>query len=100
MEETLNDQPFLHAVVWECCDVFLKSLPGFQDGFIRELLKLGDLAPNGIRLAHWEVLGQECIRTDIRSSEVCFIGNNRRRTLAIEALLWLMVQLTSRKFWR
>ena len=29
IEETLNNQPFLHAVVGACCDVFLESLPSF-----------------------------------------------------------------------
>ena len=54
--------------------VFLKSLPGFRDGFIRELLKSGDLAPEGICLAHQEVLGQKCIEAGITNGEVYFVG--------------------------
>ena len=74
MEETLNHQPFLHGVVGACCNVFLESLPSFRDGFVRELLKSRDHAPEGICLAHREILGQECIGTGIPSSELCFIG--------------------------
>ena len=74
MEEILNDQPFFHAVVGACCNVLLESLPRFRDGFIRALLKSGDLASEGICLARWEVLGQECIGTGIPNGEVCFVG--------------------------
>jgi len=43
-------------------------------GFIRELLKSGDLAPEGICLAHQEVLGQKCIEAGIPNGEVYFVG--------------------------
>jgi len=84
MEETLNNQPFFHDVVWACYDVFQKSLPDFRDGFIWELLKSRDLSLKGICLAHREVLGQECIRTVIPSSEVCFVGVEPRVRFAEE----------------
>ena len=74
MEETLNNQSFLHAVVGACCNIFLKSLPSFRDGFLRELLKPRDLAPEGICLSQREIHGSECIGTGIPSSELCFIG--------------------------
>ena len=35
MEETLNDQPFFHAVVGACCNILLESLPSFRNSFIR-----------------------------------------------------------------
>ena len=82
MEETLKNQSFLHAVVGACCNIFLKSLPSFRDGFLRELLKSGDLAPEGICLAHREIHGSECIGTGIPSSEVCFIGVEPRLRFA------------------
>ena len=82
MEETLNDQPFFHAVVGACCNVLLESLPSFRDGFIRALLKSGDLAPEGICLAHREVLGQEYIGTGIPNGEVCFVGVEPRLCFA------------------
>ena len=74
MEETLNNQSFLHAVVGACCNVLLESLPSFRNGFIRQLLKSRDFAPEGIGFAHREVFSQECIGTGIPSSELCFIG--------------------------
>ena len=74
MEETLNNQPFFQAVVWACCNMLLKSLPCFREGFIQELLKSGDLAPENICLAHQELLGQECIGIGIQGSKVCFVG--------------------------
>ena len=41
-EEILDDQPFLHVMVWACCYVFLETFPDFRHGFIRELLKAGN----------------------------------------------------------
>ena len=38
------------------------------------MLKSGDLAPEGICLAHQELLGQECIGIGIQGSKVCFVG--------------------------
>ena len=35
MEEVLNNQLFLHAVVWACLDVLLETFPNFWDGLIR-----------------------------------------------------------------
>ena len=35
MEEILNYQPFLHAVVWACLNVFLQTLLGLWDDLIR-----------------------------------------------------------------
>ena len=58
IEETLNNQPFFHAVVGACCDVLLESLPSFRNGFIRELLKSRDLASEGVGFAHREILRQ------------------------------------------
>ena len=57
MEEVLNDQPLLYAVVWACLYVLLETLPDFQDGLIRQLLNFGDPVPEGIGLGHWKVLG-------------------------------------------
>ena len=34
MEEILDYQPFLHAMVWACLNVFLQTLPGLWDGLI------------------------------------------------------------------
>src|SRR6185503_2743826 len=61
MEEVLNDKPFSHAVVWTCCNVFLKTFPGFRDCFIMELLKTGNPVPKGIDFAHQKVLDQKSI---------------------------------------
>ena len=33
-EEVLNDQPFLHAVVRACLNVFLQMLTGLWDGLV------------------------------------------------------------------
>ena len=44
VEEVLNNQQFLHAVLWACLYVLLQMLPGLWD-----------------YLAHREVFGQECI---------------------------------------
>ena len=35
IEEILDYQPFLHAVVWACLNVFLQRLPCLWDGLIR-----------------------------------------------------------------
>ena len=35
MEEVLDNQPLLHAVVWACLNVFLQTLLGLWDRLIR-----------------------------------------------------------------
>ena len=35
VEEILNNQPFLHTVVWACLYVLLQTLPGLWDSLIR-----------------------------------------------------------------
>jgi len=74
IEETLNNQSFLHAVVGSCCNVLLESLPSFQNGFVRELLKSRDFSSEGIGFAHRKVLRQECIGSSFPCCEVCFVG--------------------------
>jgi hypothetical protein len=61
MEEVLNDQPLFHAVVWACCDVSLEMFPGFGDGFILELLKIGNPIPKGVGFAHRKVLARNAL---------------------------------------
>ena len=51
MEEVLNDQPLLYAVVWACLYVLLETLLDFRDGLIRQLLDSGDPVPECIGLA-------------------------------------------------
>jgi hypothetical protein len=111
MEEVLDDQPLFHTMVRACCDIFLEMFPGFQDGFILELLKIENPVPKGVGLAHLKVLGQECIRASIPCGEcilvgveprLCFPsrenGNRRSRVFSSVVLLGLIVLLTSRKF--
>ena len=74
IEENLNDQPFLHAMVGACCNVLLESLPSFRNSFIRELLKSRDFASEGFGFAHRKILRQECIGAGFPCSEVCFVG--------------------------
>ena len=74
MDETLNEQPFFHAVVGACCNVFLESLPSFRNGFIWQLLKSRDFALEGIGFAHWKILCQECIGASFPCIEVYFVG--------------------------
>jgi hypothetical protein len=61
MEEVLDDQPLFHAVVWACCDIFLESIPSFRDGFILELLKIGNPIPKGVGLAHRKYLARNAL---------------------------------------
>ena len=61
IQEVLNDQPLFYVVVWACLYVLLETLPDFRDGLIRQLLDSGDPIPEGIGLAHWKLLGKECI---------------------------------------
>ena len=82
MEETLNDQPFFHAVVGACCNVLLESLPSFRNGFIRQLLKSKDFASEGTGFAHREVFHQECIGAGISCGEVCLVRVEPRLRLA------------------
>ena len=70
--KTLNDQPFLHVVVWACYYLLLKS---FHHASRMDF-------PKGISLAHRKVLGQECIEGGIPSSEVCFVGVEPRLRFA------------------
>ena len=65
IEEVLNDKTFFHAVVWACCNVFLKTFPGFRDCLVLELFKTGNPVPKGISLAHQKVLDQKSIGTRI-----------------------------------
>jgi len=69
IEEVLNDKLFFHAVVWACCNVFLKTFPGFRDCHILELLKTGNSVPKGIGFAHRKVLDQKSIGARIPSVE-------------------------------
>ena len=79
MEEVLNNQPFLHAMMWACCNVILVMFPDFRDGFIWELLNSRNPIPKGIiGLAYRKVLGQECIGTSIPCSECLLIGVESR----------------------
>ena len=55
MEEVLNDKPFFHAVVWACCNVFLKTFPGFRDCLVLELFKTGNPVSKSIGLAKTEL---------------------------------------------
>ena len=57
MEEVLNDQPFLHVVVWACLNVLLETFPDFRDALIWQLLNSGNPVLEGIGLAHWKVYG-------------------------------------------
>ena len=57
MEEVLNNQSLLYAVMWACLNVLLETFPDFWDALIWYLLNSGDPIPEGIGLAHWKVLG-------------------------------------------
>ena len=48
MEEVLNNQPFLYAMMWACCNVILVMFLDFRDGFIWELLNSRNPIPKGI----------------------------------------------------
>jgi len=74
MEEVLNDKPFFHVMVWACCNVFLKTFPGFRDCLILELFKTGNPVPKGVGFAHQKVLDQKSIGTRIPSVESFLVG--------------------------
>jgi len=74
MEEVLNGKPFFHAVVWACCNVFLKTFPGFWDCLVLELFKTGNPIPKGIGFAHWKVLDQKSIGAHNPSVERVLVG--------------------------
>jgi hypothetical protein len=59
--EAFDDEPLLHAVTGACRDMILQAFPCLGDGLICELLKLGDLVPEGIGFAQWKKLGGKCI---------------------------------------
>jgi len=78
MEEILNDKPFFDAVVWACCNIFLKTFPGIRDSFILELLKAGNPVPKGVGFAHRKVLDQKSIGARIPSVESIHAGVKQR----------------------
>jgi len=74
MKDVLNDKPFFHAVVWACCNVFLKTFPDFRDCLILELLKTENPVPKGICFAHRKVLDQKYIGARIPIDECVLVG--------------------------
>jgi hypothetical protein len=61
MIESLDDEPLFHFVLWAWGDIILQSLPHLGNGFIHQLLKAWDLAPEGIDLAQRKELDEKCI---------------------------------------
>jgi len=74
MEEVLNDKTFFHAVVWACCNVFLKAFPGFRNCLVLELFKTINPVPKGIGFAHRKVLDQKSIGAHIPCVECFLVG--------------------------
>ena len=74
MEEVLNDKSFFHAMVWACCNVFLKTFSGFRDCLILELFKTGNPILKGIGFAHRKVLDQKSIGARIPSVKRVIVG--------------------------
>jgi len=73
-EEVLNDQPFLHAVLWACLNVLLETFLEFWDSLIRHLLNPRDPISESISLVHWKVFDQECIGTSFPCCESFLVG--------------------------
>ena len=73
MKEALNDQPFLHPVVWARCNVLLQTFPSFCHGFISELLEARDLVPQRVSFPLREILRQKRIGTRVPSCECCSV---------------------------
>jgi hypothetical protein len=61
MIESLDDEPFLHAVMGACRDIILQTFPWLGDGLIHELLKPRDLVPEGIGFAEQKKLAKNAL---------------------------------------
>ena len=61
-------------MVWACCNVFLKTFPGFRDCLVLELLKAGNPIPKGVDFSQWNVLVQKGIGARIPSVESFLVG--------------------------
>jgi hypothetical protein len=64
MIEALDDKPLIHAVMRACRDIILQEFPCIGDGLIHELLKPGDLVPEGIGFVQRKKLGEKYIRIE------------------------------------
>jgi hypothetical protein len=61
LDRSLDDEPFLHAMMGACRDIILQAFPCLGDGLIHEFLIPRDLVLEGIGFAQRKKLGEKCI---------------------------------------